>query len=154
MDSCNRKTGGELRPGLFEFLMQRVASVDFFPGYNGMTITELDLDYAVGCVEATGTNLNFVGNLHGGVLLTLADTVCGAAVATRMRLCTTVDCTMNFLRPGHAGTKIICTATPERVGGTIAVYRVVLTDGEGIVIATGSYTFFLLDDIPEEMLAL
>ena len=41
--------------------------------------------------------------------------------------------------------KIRCRATPEKTGRTLSVYHVSLTDDEGLEVATGNFTFFMMD---------
>ena len=87
------------------------------------------------------SSLNPMGIVHGGALVTLADTVCGTAAFTTGHMCVTLDCSMQYLAPA-SGARITCTATPRKLGKTVLVYEAVLTDDTGRTVATGVYTFF------------
>lgn len=128
-----------------------LADVDPFSTYNNIHITAAYTDgSAVGTLAITAQSLNPHGIVHGGCLATLADTVAGQAVfLATSRNCVTVNYAFNFLRPAKSGQKIItCTATPEKLGGTLCVYHVSLTDESGAEVANGNFTFFLLDALP------
>lgn len=121
---------------------------DTFSAHNNIRVTALYTDgSAEGELTVTPVSLNPHGIVHGGCLAALADTVGGwAVIGATGRHCVTVNYAFNFLRPAKAGNrKIHCTATPEKLGNTLCVYRIVLTDDAGVEVANGNFTFFLLD---------
>ena len=116
-------------------LLELVNTSGCFAPANHMYVTELRPDHsAVGVLEVQPSSLNPIGIVHGGALVTLADTVCGPAAFTTGHMCVT-------LAPG-AGARITGTATPRKLGKTVLVYEAVLTDDTGRTVATGVYTFF------------
>ena len=73
---------------------------------------------------------------------------------TTGKTCVTLDCSMQYLSPG-TGTRIHCTAVPKKLGRTVLVYDVSLTDDSGRPVASGTYTFFAVEphaagDVPPE----
>ncbi len=125
---------------------ERIAHKDAFSAYNNIRVTETREDgTAVGELTVTEHSLNPHGIVHGGCLATLADTVAGWAVAIGTgQASVTVNYGMNFLRPAKGSNKkIVCRAEPEKLGRTLCVYRVTLTDDAGKEVATGNFTFFL-----------
>ena len=92
-------------------------------------------------------SLNPHGIVHGGCLAALADSVGGwTASSAQHRTCVTVNYAFHFLRPAMGtNQKIRCRATPEKTGRTLSVYHVSLTDDEGLEVATGNFTFFMMD---------
>ena len=102
---------------------------------------------SVGELEIVPEVLNIWGTVHGGALSALADTAAGAGVAAATGCgCVTVSSTMNFLRPA-AGSKIVCTARPEKLGGHICVMRAELADERGETVATGVFTFCVTGEL-------
>lgn len=86
------------------------------------------------------------GVVQGGILTALADT---AAVwllwpdLPAARAMTGVECSMRFLAPARPGAgALVATATPLRIGGTIATCESVVTQGDTVV-AKGTFTFLL-----------
>lgn len=120
-----------------------------FSAHNGITVTRIEDGVAEGELAITPQTLNHMGIVHGGCLATLADTVAGVAVdAQQQMLCVTVNYSLSFLRPAHGeGKKIYCKATPHKLGRTLCVYGVSLTDDDGKEVAAGSFTFFLTGPI-------
>lgn len=116
-------------------------------------LTELTPDgNAVGVLELHPDNRNPWGTAHGGALATLADTVTGSGVvAATGCACVTVDYNIHYLRPA-AGSKITCTARPERLGRHICVMHAGLTDDAGELVATSEFTFALTQPLDREAL--
>lgn len=142
MDSCSKKQ----IPAHF------LPETDSFSAHNNIRITAVyDDGSAEGDLTVTPQSLNPYGIVHGGCLAALADTVGGWAASTaRFRNCVTVNYAFNFLRPAKGSNrKIHCEAVPEKLGSTLCVYRLTLTDDEGVEVANGNFTFFLLDSRPE-----
>lgn len=132
----------------FGGLMGATNSPEQFSAYNGITVTEVKDGVGVGELDITSHSLNPGGIVHGGCLASLADTVAGVAAAVgQHRRCVTVNYSLSFLRPAKAsGKKIVCVATPHKLGKTLCVYGVSLTDDGGKEVASGTFTFFLLDN--------
>lgn len=118
-----------------------------FSNFNGITVTHIDETHSRGQLDVCLTSLNPGGKVHGGALMTLADTVAGAYVGTIGGSCVTSNANMEFLRPAD-GPCITCTATPKKLGRAISVMALTLTDTAGKVVATGTYTFFMLSNDP------
>ena len=63
----------------------------------------------------------------------------------------TVNYAFSFLRPAlGTNKKLYCRAVPEKLGGRLCVYRQIITDEEGVEVANGNFTFYLMDHPVEE----
>lgn len=123
-------------------LLELVNTSGCFAPANHMYVTELRPDHsAVGVLEVQPSSLNPMGIVHGGALVTLADTVCGTAAFTTGHMCVTLDCSMQYLAPA-SGARITCTATPGSWAKPSWCTRPCSTDDTGRTVATGVYTFF------------
>ena len=111
---------------------------------NGMVITHAEPGLVRGELTVTENSYNPHGIVHGGALTTLADTAAGCCACSKGGHCVTSNCTMEFLRPA-TGKKIYCVATPKKMGRRLSTIQVSLTNDEGIEVATGTFTFFMLD---------
>jgi acyl-CoA thioesterase len=133
---------------LAPILMERINDPALFPAQNGIQVTRFWQDYAEGELTVRPSSMNPRGIVHGGCLSTLMDTVAGIAACTTGRSCVTLNSTMNYIKAAKAGTKkILCQTSKVKAGRTIAVYNSVLTDDDGEVIASGTYTFFLMEPL-------
>lgn len=109
---------------------------------NGITVTDVAWDRAEGVLEVGPDSINPHGQVHGGALATLADTVGGCCACSRGGQCVTSSSSMEFLRPATAP-RIFCVATPKKAGRFLSVIQVVLTNVSGDLVATGTFTFFM-----------
>ena len=120
-------------------------SINTFMHYNFNEQAELEQDYAVCKLDIRPESLNPFGMVHGGAMATLADTVGGCCACSKGGNCVTAGSSMEFLRPAH-GAKIYCEATPKKLGRTLSVVQVVLSNDDGAEVATGTFTFFMTGD--------
>ena len=113
-----------------------------FSHENGVTVTHIEPGLATGRLDVNENSFNPNGQIHGGALFTLADTVAGCCACSRGGSCVTANCSMEFLRPA-LGPRILCTATPKKMGRTLSVIQTTLEDEQGKAVAAGTYTFFM-----------
>jgi 1,4-dihydroxy-2-naphthoyl-CoA hydrolase len=104
----------------------------------GVTIEQADPGEVVGTMRWTAERCTVAGVLHGGALMTLADSV--GAVCAYLNLpagttaTATIDSTTAFLR-GVRGGSVAATARPLHVGRTVMVIRTELHDADGRLVA-------------------
>ncbi|MBE6996314.1 MAG: PaaI family thioesterase [Ruminococcaceae bacterium] len=110
-----------------------IAVEEIRPGYSrvGKTIGEEDL--------------NPIGRAHGGVYFTLADHAAGTAMATCGYMAVTVNANYNFFRSADPGDRISAEAQEIKSGKTICVFDVRVTDQNGTLLGSGTFTFCRLD---------
>lgn len=87
------------------------------------------------------------GVLHGGALMTLADTAAGttAFINSPAEISnTTVEAKTNFLRPVKVGDRLTARCVPIHVGRTTTVLQVTLTRGDGKIAGTTTQTHLYL----------
>ena len=133
----------------FSELAARINDTPFMRASH-IRVTHLEQDRARGILAVHPESLNPHGFVHGGVLTALADTLGGVAASTRGGRCVTVNNTMSYLRPA-VGSRIYGSVTPVRVGRTITVLDISLTDDQGRLVAKGTFTFHLDRDEPGPM---
>ena len=91
--------------------------------------------------------LNSHGAVHGGVTASLADVAVGVAIQSHSavtRPISTVELKLNYLLPVKEGT-LYARARLLRVGSTLCVGRVDLTDGRSKAVGTAIVTYIFLD---------
>ncbi|HYK50410.1 MAG TPA: PaaI family thioesterase [Terriglobales bacterium] len=90
---------------------------------------------------------NSAGVAHGGVAAAMADVAVGMAINRHfggMRRITTVEMKINYFRPASEG-RIFARARLLRIGSTLSVGSVDLTDTKGNLIGTAIATYMFLD---------
>ncbi|KAF8547293.1 thioesterase thiol ester dehydrase-isomerase [Imleria badia] len=91
-------------------------------------------------------NLNRVGTVHGGLIMTLTDTLGSLAVASKGQYMTGVstDVSTSFVRPaGRAGDVLNATASITALGKNLAYTRVDFTNESGDLVAYGTHTKYV-----------
>ena len=99
-------------------------------------------------VEDEHTNL--YGIIHGGVLMTLADTACGAACLALNKKVVTIDLGMDFMHSVPLTTRLIAKGTVLHDGRRTMTCESELRDKNGKLYAKGHGTFYVLGPFREE----
>lgn len=133
----------------YERLKNRINRPGLFSASNGILVTECGLHYAAGELTVSPSSMNPRGIVHGGCLSALMDTVAGIAACTDGRGCVTLNCSASYLRAAQNTKKVYCKASAVKTGHTIAVYQAELFDDDGTLLANGTYTFFLKEQLKE-----
>ena len=111
----------------------------------GISVEKIGPGYARITKQVTKEDLNPAGLAHGGVYFTMADTASGAACASHGRYGVTVNANYNYLKSGKPGETLIAEAEETKSGHTICVYDVRVTNQDGTLLGTGTFTYYLLD---------
>jgi uncharacterized protein (TIGR00369 family) len=93
---------------------------------------------------------NAAGGMHGGVFATLADAAVGISLQRHFggtRAITTVELKINYFRPVTEG-RVFARAKLVRVGTSICVGSVHLTNEKGREVGAALVTYMLLKDGP------
>lgn len=128
-----------------DYIVRTVNTPHQFSYENGILLTDVGPGYAKGELTVGPDSINPHGNVHGGALATLADTVTGCCACSKGGSCVTANCSMEFLRPA-TGSKLYCEATPKKMGRSLSVIQLVITNEKNAVVATGTYTFFMFPE--------
>jgi len=113
----------------------------------------LDIDeVAEGRVTFTCTPdesaFNPIGTVHGGVLCTLLDTVCGCAMQSVLpqgKGYTSVEIKVNYLKAVRGGGPLTAEGTVVKAGSRVGFTEGVVRDATGAVVATASSTLLVFD---------
>ncbi|WP_165795268.1 hydroxyphenylacetyl-CoA thioesterase PaaI [Deinococcus koreensis] len=101
----------------------------------GMTVLEASAERTRVALMVDGAGLNMHGSAHGGLIFSLADEAF-ALISNQQAQAVAVETHLSFFRAAREGDRLVAVATPERVGRTLATYRVEVRRGEeGEVIA-------------------
>ena len=77
--------------------------------------------------------LNGQGNCHGGMMFTLADSAFAFACNSHGAMAVASHCSVTFLRPVHAGERLVATAQERFNEGRTGLYDVQVTVGDAVV---------------------
>ena len=108
-------------------------------------VEEIGPGYARVTKTVTPEDVNPLGVPHGGVYFTMADTACGSAMASYGHMAVTMNASYNFFRSANPGDRLTAEAHEVKHGQTICVYDVRITDQNGALLGTGTFTFYQLE---------
>lgn len=95
----------------------------------GLTVLEATPGRTRVRAAVTDAGLNLHGTAHGGLIFSLADEAF-AVISNLEAQAVAVDTHLSFFRAARVGDELVAVATPERVGRTLATYRVEVRRGE------------------------
>jgi uncharacterized protein (TIGR00369 family) len=114
-----------------------------------MQITEADPGRVVFTCRPDESAYNPIGAVHGGLVCTLLDSVCGCALHTTLpqgRGYTSVEIKVNYLKAVRADSGLLtATGTVTKAGSRVGFTEGVVTDESGAVVATASSTLLVFD---------
>ncbi len=118
-----------------------------FGSHIGLQIDQLRDGRSQLSLDLMAHHRNFFGIVHGGVLLTMLDQTCGAALrgtrpAGSPQGSATIDLQTAFVAAAK-GDRLLGHGTCLRRGRSIAHCTAVIEDGEGTLVATATGTFKL-----------
>jgi len=110
--------------------------------HNGIFITDIGKGFVRGVVDIRPELLNPLGVLHGGVVVTLADTVgiFGCGYLYEAVNVTTADLTVSFLRPVKTG-RVHAVGKALSQGRNLSLWRVDEYDDNENLVATVNVTY-------------
>lgn len=135
----------ELIPVDFQKLMEYRNTHGSFYQRMGIFIEEIGPGYARVTKTVTAEDLNPLDVPHGGVYFTMADTACGSAMSSHGHVAVTANASYNFFRGAQVGDRLTAEAREVKTGKTLCVYDARVTDQDGTLLGTGSFTFYQLE---------
>lgn len=114
-----------------------------FDDLAGVEILEVKGKEGYARVKLTEESLNAIKTVHGGLIMTLADTVSGNLLASATgRVGTTAQGSFNFLSPCFGGEYLYGKAKIVKEGKNLSTVNTEITDDNGKLIATATFVFF------------
>jgi uncharacterized protein (TIGR00369 family) len=108
---------------------------------NSLTDGEIEIK-----MEAKPELMNVNGTIHGGVVTSVLDSICGMTIrATKRVRVATISFTTNFMRPVSEGTTVFATARITKAGKRIIFMDAKLVDDQGELVADGTGAFAVIN---------
>lgn len=119
-------------------------------GIEKAEILEISPGHSKIFIEIGKESLNLYGNLHGGFIFSLCDIASGMATYAYEYENVTQHGDISFLKGTNSG-KIFIEANALHKGKRSVINKVELTSENGVLLATGTFTMYLLKPIlPKE----
>ena len=117
---------------------------DAFVKQANIHIIEVGAGFSEAVMEVDTRCLNFMGTVHGGALMTLADVVAGTCISHNGRHCVTLSASGNFIKAPGEGS-VYAYGREVSVNGNTAVCDIELKDSKGALVFKGMYNMFMID---------
>ena len=106
----------------------------------GIKLVEVSDGYAKVSLEVNPEFLNFVGTIHGGIIMTLADSAFGYAVNTVQFPTVAAQFNTHFLNPAKQGDNLIAECHVVKAGKRAVMAEISVQTGDGKLIARATGT--------------
>lgn len=116
-------------------------------GFENMQIVELSRGRCVTEIDLSKTCChNPLGNVHGGFLFTLCDTVAGMVSATLEKVSVTLNSNISYIKGAKDGTLRV-EAAAVHCGRKTIVDEIKIWDEDGDLVTSGVFTMFVLGEL-------
>ncbi len=123
-----------------EALARRVADAllprDHAANFLGISVDKVGPGTSSLSMTVTKDMLNGHASCHGGMFFALADTAFAYACNSRNDTTVAAGCSIEYLAPGYEGDRLTATATEVAKAGRQGVYDVLITNQDGLTLAT------------------
>jgi len=106
----------------------------------GIKLDEIGDGYARVRLETRPEHLNFVGTVHGGVIMTLADSAFGYALNALHFPTVAAQFNTNFLNPVNPGKGLVAECRVLKAGKRTVMAEISVSDEDGTLIAKATGT--------------
>lgn len=130
----------------YQYLYEKFNTEEVYPLLSDVSLTDVGEGMAKGEILLSHKNQNLHGFCHGGALSTIIDVISAFSCFSLGLDVTTASMNLQFFRPG-SGSKLTCTATPEKVGKTLCNVRTVVRDESDRIVTVASVLLYVLDRI-------
>lgn len=130
---------------LAERCVRRMLDGDRFTEWMGMEVLETAPRRSMVAMTVRPEMVNGFGVCHGGVTYSLADSALAFASNTHGRVTMSIENSIRYPRPAHAGDRLTAVAEAEHVGGRIGYYRVTVAKQDGEVVGLFRGTVYATD---------
>lgn len=127
------------RPEIMEGIQRHIQAIG---GHEHLKILEIEPGHAKLSVDVTPETLNLYGNAHGGFLFSICDIAAGMSTYAYEVANVTQCANISFLRGVRSGT-IYIESNSVHKGRKTVVSQVTISNGDGKLISTATFTMFL-----------
>ena len=128
----------------YKDLIEQLEKDDSFSKHNNYHIEKWNEEEAIIKADIDKNSLNPYGKVHGGFLFGLGDMVMGLRAASTGRRAVTLDCSINYLKPGE-GKYLIAKARMLKPGKKVAFLSADIYNDKEELISTMNGNYYYID---------
>lgn len=130
----------------YQYLHEKFNTEEHFPLLSDISLTDVGEGVAKGEILLSDKNRNLHGFCHGGALSAIIDVISAFSCFSLGLDVTTSAMNLQFFRPA-GGSRLTCTAEPEKVGKTLCNVRTIVRDESDRIVTVASVLLYVLDRI-------
>ncbi len=130
---------------VIEKVLERVRR-DPYARMLGIEVLEVREGYAKASLTVGEDMLNFHGVAHGGLIASLADVAFAAASNSHNKKAMALTLSISYRRPVKAGEALVAEAIEESLGERTALYRIVVKNSRGDLVASCQGLVYRMDE--------
>lgn len=119
---------------------------DSYANTLGIKVLEIAEGYAKASLTVGENMLNFHGVAHGGLIASLADVAFAAASNSHNRKAVALALSISYRRPVKAGETLVAEAFEESLGERTALYKIVVRNSKGDLVASCQGLVYRMDE--------
>ena len=123
---------------------------DAISAFENYEIEKMQDGQVVVTTEVVQSSLNYYGNAHGGYLFTLCDQISGLVLIAQGLDGVTLQSSINYLRAGNLGDKLIVSGICVHPGRKTRIVDVVISNQENKNVCKATFTMFITGQRKEE----
>ena len=116
-----------------------------FLRHNGIRVISAEAEHSVLKADITAGSRNIWGNVHGGLIYTMADTAAGAMARAAGKKNSTLNASISYLRPAADVDELYAYGSATKAGRSTGVYQVSIRTADGVELAVAQVTMFFLE---------
>ena len=123
---------------------------DAISAFENYEIEKMEDGQVIVTTEVVTSSLNYYGNAHGGYLFTLCDQISGLVLISQDLDGVTLQSSINYMRAGHLGDKLIISGNCVHPGRKTRVVDVTITNQDKENVCKATFTMFVTGQRKEE----
>lgn len=127
-------------------IVDKMMAEDAFSQWLGIRVVEINTGYAHISMEIRDEMNNGFGITHGGIAYALADSALAFASNSYGRVAVALETNTSYLKPVNSGDILTATTEETKIGRTIGVYNILITNQNDKKVALFRGTVYRTDE--------
>ncbi|MFZ5639799.1 MAG: PaaI family thioesterase [Bacillota bacterium] len=127
-------------------ILEKISAGDIYARHNGIEIVEIRPGYAKTRMVVGENHLNAVNITHGAAVFGLVDLAFAAASNSHGQVAVALNMNISYVKATTVGNILTATATEDKLTNRTGLYRIVVEDEKGDLVAVAEGLVFRKND--------
>lgn len=130
-------------------VFEKITAGDVYARHNGIEITEIRPGFAKNRMTVGENHLNAMNITHGAAVFGLADVAFAAASNSHGQVAVALNMNISYVKATVKGDILTATATEDKLTNRTGLYRIVVEDDKGDLVAVAEGLVFRKNQVVE-----